>query len=165
VPEIENQDTGNTPEGEALTRFVDLLSYSAIIARNRETFLLNYGEEFRLFDSALRNLQMTWIRVTRRRQKRETHVGLLLPAGLLIRHALLGFQQIVSYQSFLAWLAFRPGLEALLILASGLTIPRAPKSGGKRISIRASTTNCSQVLVCRPTRCRIALNSEACSAA
>jgi hypothetical protein len=71
---------------------------------------------------------MTWIRVTRRRGKNgKTHVGLLLPAGLLIRHALLGFQQIVSYQSFLAWLAFRPGLEALLILGKWVDDPSSAK--------------------------------------
>ena len=65
-------------------RLACLLWYSAIMVWNRVTFLLNYGEKFRLFDSALRNLQMTWIRVTHGRGKNgKTHVGLLLPVGLL----------------------------------------------------------------------------------
>jgi hypothetical protein len=46
----------------------------------------------------------------------QSHVGLLPFVNLLIRHSIFGFQHISSYQSFLCWLTFRPGLEALLIL-------------------------------------------------
>lgn len=50
-----------------------------------------------------------------------------MPAGILVRHCMFGFQQLVSYQSFLAWLALRPGLEALLILGKWVDDPRNAK--------------------------------------
>jgi len=41
----------------------------------------------------------------------------LLPfSNILVRHSVFGFEHLASYQSFLAWLTFRPGLEALLII-------------------------------------------------
>jgi hypothetical protein len=41
----------------------------------------------------------------------------------MVRHILVGFQHISSYQSFLAWLTFRPGLEALLMIGKFVDDP------------------------------------------
>jgi hypothetical protein len=97
-------------DAAALTRKVTALDYAGIVSRNREVFLLNYATDFRRFDVLISELQDVWLRVTRERDpKGASHVGLILPSGILVRHCMLAFQQLVSYQSFLAWLAFRPG--------------------------------------------------------
>lgn len=104
-------------EPELFTRLVNQLDYASNVTRSREVFLLSYGEEFRAFEFLLQTLQSIWVRICRERdQKSHSHSGLWLMASLLIRHCVFGFQQLVSYQSFLAWLSFRPGLEALLIM-------------------------------------------------
>lgn len=95
----------------------DLLGYAAIQVRNRETFLLNFGNDFRTFEFLLDTLRSVWARLGKERDNHgRSHAGLLVFANVLARHAMFGFQHIASYQSFLAWLTFRPGLEALLIL-------------------------------------------------
>jgi hypothetical protein len=94
-----------------------LLDYAATQVRNRETFLLNFGADLRAFEWLLAALRSTWDRLGKEKDSRgHSHAGLTLFANILVRHAILGFQHIASYQSFLAWLTFRPGLEAFLIL-------------------------------------------------
>lgn len=93
------------------------LEYVSRQVKNRETFLLNYGNDFRIFDLHVRALRSVWSRLAQRRDTSGgSHAGLLVFANILVRHSILGFQQLASYQSYLSWLTFRPGLEALLIL-------------------------------------------------
>src|SRR5713101_2694800 len=95
----------------------DLLRYAATQVRNRETFLLNFGSDFRTFESLLDAFRFVWARVGKERDTTgQSHAGLLVFTNILTRHAIFGFHHIASYQSFLAWLTFRPGLEAFLIL-------------------------------------------------
>ena len=49
----------------------------------------------------------------------------MLPAMILENHLLFGFERMSSYQSLLAWPAFRPGLEALLIAGKWIDDPAA----------------------------------------
>lgn len=94
-----------------------LLDYAATQVRNRETFLLNFGSDLRAFEWLLAALRSTWARLGKEKNSLgRSHAGLTLFANILVRHSILGFQHIASYQSFLAWLTFRPGLEAFLIL-------------------------------------------------
>jgi len=103
---------------------IDLLEYAATQVKNRETFLLNYGKDFRTFSYQLGALQDVWSRIgVEKDLQGRSHAGLLLFCSILIRHAILGFQHIATYQSFLAWLTFRPGLEALLILGKFVDNP------------------------------------------
>ncbi len=107
---------------------VDLLEYGARHTRNRETFLLNFGTDFRTFDLAVNDLQNTWGRLGKERDvEGQSHAGLLLFVNILVRHTILGLQHIAAYQSFLGWLTFRPGLEALLILGKFLDDPANAK--------------------------------------
>jgi len=100
-----------------VTRRVNQLDYGAIVHLNRETFLLKHSRDFVRFELFLRDLQAIWLRVSRERDSSgRSHVGLTLLSSLLIRHCVFGFQQLMSYQSFLAWLCLRPGLEGLLIM-------------------------------------------------
>ncbi len=125
-------------EAATLTRKVTALDYAGIVSRNREVFLLNYAADFRHFDLLISELQDVWFRVTRERDlKGASHVGLLLPSGILVRHSMLAFQQLVSYQSFLAWLAFRPGLEALLVAGKWVDDPKNARIWMERDAGRA----------------------------
>lgn len=82
----------NEDEAAALTRKVTALDYAGIVSRNREVFLLNYAADFRRFDLLISELQDVWFRVTRERDpKGGSHVGLILPCGILVRHCMLAF--------------------------------------------------------------------------
>jgi hypothetical protein len=115
-------------EAEKFTSRVGCLGYVAPLLQNREIFLLNFANDFRRFEGLLDRLQATSLRIARERDKSGASlVGLLLPLQILIRHCLLGFQQILSYQSFLAWLVFRPGLEAFLVMGKWVDDPANAK--------------------------------------
>jgi hypothetical protein len=125
-------------EAAAVTRKVTALDYAGIVSRNREVFLLNYAADFRRFDLLISELQDVWFRITKERDpKGVSHVGLILPSGILVRHCMLAFQQSVSYQSFLAWLAFRPGLEALLVAGKWVDEPSTARIWKERDADRA----------------------------
>jgi hypothetical protein len=111
-------------EEESNTRFIGSLEYAARVYQNRHIFLLNFGSYYGAFDFLLRRLQSIWIRIARERDTHgRSHVGLLLPATILANHLLLGFDHLANYQSFLAWPAFRPGLEALLFIGKWVDDP------------------------------------------
>jgi hypothetical protein len=115
----------------------DLLEYAATQVRNRETFLLNYGKDFGVFTYQIGALRAVWSRIGAERDLMgQSHAGLLLFANILVRHAILGFQHIASYQSFVAWLTFRPGLEALLLLGKFVDNPANAKVWRDRLTNR-----------------------------
>jgi len=98
--------------------------YVAIQVKNREIFCLNYAPDIRTFASLLSELRSSWTRLgTTRDATGRSHAGLLLFSNILIRHAIFGFEHLASYQSFLTWLTFRPGLEALLIIGKFVDDP------------------------------------------
>jgi len=128
----------NQDEAARLTRKVTAVDYAGILSRNREVFLLNYAVDFRRFDLLISELQDVWFRVTRERgSDGASHVGLILPSGILVRHCMLAFQQLVSYQSFLAWLAFRPGMEALLAAGKWVDDPKSARIWKERDANRS----------------------------
>ncbi len=111
-------------EAEVNTQAISSLEYAARVYQNRQVFLINFGHDYRLFDLLLQRLQSMWIRVARERDSQgHSHLGLLMPATILENHLLLGFDHLTCYQSFLAWPAFRPGLEALLFIGKWVDDP------------------------------------------
>lgn len=115
----------------------NLVNYAATQVRNRETFLLNFGDDFRTFERLLYGLRSVWGRMGREKDSAgQSLAGLLVFVNILVRHAIFGFQHIASYQSFLAWLTFRPGLEALLILGKFVDDPVNAKIWKERLSDR-----------------------------
>jgi len=93
------------------------LDYIVRYAENREIFLLNYGDDFRAFDTISERMTESWERLGKERDAGgASHAGLLAFANILSRHAILGFQHVASYQSYVGWFVFRPGLEALLLI-------------------------------------------------
>jgi hypothetical protein len=91
--------------------------YTATQTNNRAIFRCNFSRDLDSFNLLFHKLRSTWQRIGEQRGiAGESHAGLAYFANVLIRHSLMGFQLISSYQSFLAWMTFRPGLEALLII-------------------------------------------------
>ncbi len=132
------QKMSNQDEAATQTQKVAPLEYAGVLFRNREIFLLNYATDFRRFDLLISELQDVWLRIARVRDTEgASHVGLVLPSGILIRHCMLAFQQLVSYQSFLAWLSFRPGLEALLVAGKWVDEPSTARIWKERDADRA----------------------------
>lgn len=113
---------------------MDFLDYAATQVRNRETFFLNYGNDFRAFSYQIDTLLAIWSRIgTEKDLLGRLHTDILLFANILFRHAILGFQHIASYQSYLAWLVFRPGLEAFLFLGKFVDDPTNAKIWKERL--------------------------------
>ncbi len=102
----------------------EYLSYLATQIGNRQIFLLNFADDFRTFDALFSALRAAWARLgSERDSSGGSHVGLLPFANILARHMLVGFQHLSFYQSFLAWLTLRPGLEALLMIGKFVDDP------------------------------------------
>lgn len=113
------------------------LDFFATVQRARDTFLLNYGQDFRRFESLANLLHGCWKEFGRTRDAQgRSHAGLLVLAQVLQRHAVLGFQALVSYQSFLTWLTFRPGLEAFLFIGKWVDDPRTASIWSDRATDR-----------------------------
>src|ERR1700739_1899623 len=92
-------------------------NYYFRLTKNREVFERNFAPDIAAFEELLSRLREIWGRVgTVRGLSGTSHAGLLLFSNLLVRHLMFGFEHLSCYQSFLAWLTFRPGLEALLII-------------------------------------------------
>jgi hypothetical protein len=103
--------------------------YYSTQVRNREVFEKNFSSDIAAFSSLLSQLRETWARVgVTRGVSGHSHVGLLPFSNLLLRHVLCGFEHLSCYQSFLAWLTFRPGLEALLIIGKFVDDPANAKT-------------------------------------
>jgi hypothetical protein len=98
-------------------------SYLAAEEKTRRVFFCNFAPDFRTFQLLLEALQLAWARVGRERGTSGAHAGLLPFANILTRHTLVGFEHLSSYQTFLAWLTFRPGLEALLMIGKFVDDP------------------------------------------
>jgi hypothetical protein len=102
--------------------------YRSTQVRNREIFQLNFDSDTREFKALLSKLRSAWARVgTTRGISGQSHTGLLVCSNILIRHVIFGFEHLAGYQSFLAWLALRPGLEALLIIGKFVDDPANAK--------------------------------------
>jgi hypothetical protein len=103
----------------------NFMGYISTVHDNLETFLKNYSKTYlEIFNILIYSLQAIWERLGRRRDlSGNSHLGLLYFVNYLVRHAIFGFQHISTYQSFLCWLTFRPGLEAFLILGKFVDDP------------------------------------------
>jgi len=106
----------------------ELPDYYSIQVRNREGFEKNFGSDIAVFKALLSRLREVWARVgVTRSVSGDSHVGLLPFSNLLLRHVIFGFEHLSCYQSFLAWLTFRPGLEALLMIGKLVDDPANAK--------------------------------------
>ena len=102
--------------------------YSSIQQNNREVFHKNFVSDTQSFKDAFTALRNIWGRLGTERDKAgESHAGLLPFTNILVRHVIFGFEDLACYQSFLAWLTFRPGLEALLMLGKFVDDPANAK--------------------------------------
>ena len=106
--------------------------YYSTQVRNREMFEKNFDSDIRVFKALLSKLRSIWARVgTTRGISGHSHVGLLPFSNILVRHVIFGFEHLACYQSFLGWLTFRPGLEALLMIGKFVDDPANAHEGQK----------------------------------
>jgi hypothetical protein len=111
----------------------ELSDYSAVQIGNREVFEKNFPSDIKIFNDLLVRLRQIWGRAgTVRGLSGQSHAGLLPFSNLLVRHLIFGFEHLYCYQSFLAWLTFRPGLEALLIIGKFVDDPANAKTWRER---------------------------------
>jgi hypothetical protein len=102
--------------------------YSTRQQKNREVFRKNFVSDIQKFKTAVAALGNTWGRVGVERDTRgRSHAGLLPFSNILVRHVIFGFEHLACYQSFLGWLTFRPGLEALLMIGKFVDDPANAK--------------------------------------
>jgi len=121
----------------------EYLSYLATQTTNRQIFLLSFAPDFHSFRRLFHALRSTWARLGNERDSSgQSHAGLLPFANIMVRHTLVGFQHISSYQSFLAWLTFRPGLEALLMIGKFVDDPANAAIWKNRQANRKSYHEC-----------------------
>ena len=102
--------------------------YSSRQQKNREVFRKNFVSDIQHFKDALTVLRNIWGRLGIERDKAgQSHAGLLPFSNILVRHLIFGFEHLACYQSFLAWLALRPGLEALMMIGKFVDDPANAK--------------------------------------
>lgn len=102
--------------------------YYSIQIKNREVFEKNFACDVEVFKALLSRLREVWARVgVTRGVSGRSHAGLLPFSNLLLRHVMFGFEHLSCYQSFLAWLTLRPGLEALLMIGKFVDDPANAK--------------------------------------
>jgi hypothetical protein len=98
--------------------------YLSVQQQNQAVFRHNFSADIATFRAYLTNLRSIWARLgSERGTSGQSQAGLLPLSNILIRHVMFGFEHLASYQSFLAWLTFRPGLEALLIIGKFVDDP------------------------------------------
>jgi hypothetical protein len=107
----------------------EFAEYYSIQTKNREGFQHNFDSDIRVFKEWLSRLRSSWARVgTTRGVDGKSYVSLLPFSNILVRHVIFGFEHLFCYQSFLAWLTFRPGLEALLMIGKIVDDPANAKT-------------------------------------
>lgn len=94
-----------------------ILRYRSVLAYNREVFLIEHGELVKALSSIDDNFSVFLdVLRTTRDPDRKSYVGLIPFVLLVQRQSRAAFEALTAFQSYLAWVLFRPGIEALLII-------------------------------------------------
>lgn len=102
----------------------DILGYRAVLARNRETFLLNHKLEFCAFDEfdhAIPRIAGVLGRVADKENR--SYFQFIPFLQIMQRQARNAFENISAYQSYQAWVTLRPFVEASLIVGKWMDDP------------------------------------------
>ena len=105
-----------------------ILRYRSALAYNREVFLIEHDELVKAFSSIDDNFNI-FLDVLRtiRGPDRKSYVSLLPFVLLLQRQSRAAFEALTAFQPYLAWVLFRPGIEALLIIGKWVDDPANAK--------------------------------------
>ncbi len=96
--------------------------------RNRDAFLVNNRDAVVRFGELHRSFEDVWrILGTTRDASDRSHAGLLTLIPIFERQLVLGMNNLAMHQSHMAWLALRPGLEALLFVGIWVKDPANAK--------------------------------------
>jgi hypothetical protein len=103
---------------------VDLRGYRATLALNREVFLIAQRDFVKVFSAADENFgELFEVLGMTRDAEAKSHVAFIPFVALLQRQCRVAFEAIAAFQSYLAWLLLRPGIEALLIMGKWIDDP------------------------------------------
>ncbi len=98
-----------------------ILQYRSTVARNSETFLLNFSEEFSAFTETDSKLYEIGVFMSSNRTKNgESLVGFLPYMLIMQRQLRNAFQLLSTYQSYQTWVLARPFFESSLIMGKWL---------------------------------------------
>jgi hypothetical protein len=101
-----------------------ILRYRSALAYNREVFLIEHGELVKAFSSIDDNFNVFLdVLRTMRDPDRKSYVSLIPFVLLLQRQSRAAFEALTAFQPYLAWVLFRPGIEALLIIGKWVDDP------------------------------------------
>lgn len=102
-----------------------VLEYNSVLEYNRSSFLVNYSRELNLFEDTDKKLLELGEFISKNRDNHgNSHISLGLFILIIGRQANNVFNMLMNYQSYDAWIIFRPALEALLILGKFLDDPK-----------------------------------------
>src|ERR1700733_11616740 len=105
-----------------------ILHYRSALAYNREVFLIEHGELFKALSSIDDNFKVFLDALrTMRDPKGKSYVSLIPFALLIQRQSRAAFEALTAFQSYLAWVLLRPGIEALLIIGKWIDDPANAK--------------------------------------
>jgi hypothetical protein len=105
-----------------------ILRYRSALAYNREVFLIEHGEFVKALSSIDNNFNIFLdVLSTMRDRDRKSYVGLIPFVLLLQRQSRAAFEALTAFQSYLAWVLFRPGIEAVLIIGKWVDDPANAK--------------------------------------
>jgi len=103
-----------------------LLEYSASIARNREFFLLEFGDDYRKITDLVDQFKTVWSRAGKERDiHRQSQAGLIPLTGLVSRSILYGFSGLQQIQLAVAWPNVRHAIETMLIVGKFVGDPKS----------------------------------------
>lgn len=106
----------------------EYLSYSSKLSYNREAFLTNYTEELAMFEESNVLLHNLGLFISKTRDiNGDSHVPLSFFIEIIKRQATITFDCITRFQTFTAWINFRPALESLLIIGKFIDNPQNAK--------------------------------------
>jgi hypothetical protein len=105
-----------------------ILRYRSALAYNREVFLIEHSEFVKALSSLDNNFNIFLdVLSTMRDPDRKSYVSLIPFVLLLQRQSRAAFEALTAFQSYLAWVLFRPGIEALLIIGKWVDDPASAK--------------------------------------
>ena len=105
-----------------------ILRYRSTLAYNREVFLIEHGELVKALSSIDDNFNVFLdVLRTMHDPDRKSYVSLIPFVLLLQRQSRAAFEALTAFQPYLAWVLFRPGIEALLIIGKWVDDPSNAK--------------------------------------
>ncbi|MGE5474951.1 MAG: hypothetical protein ACM3UU_12105 [Ignavibacteriales bacterium] len=114
-----------------------VLEFNAAMHYNRDIFLLNYSKELNLFEETNNMLWQLGEHISRQIDiSGYTHTSIGVFILVILRQANNAFNLISTYQTYDAWVVFRPVIECVLLIGKFLDSPTNADLWMRRKEIR-----------------------------